>query len=125
LLGTGPLSAASAEQGPLRLDYGRFERKGAPTKLRVRVDGGTASQGELRLWLSEQYLDGVELRNISPEPERAQAGPDRTVYVFQVLDPNRPAGVSFDLEPREIGRLSGRLGLVNGPEIEFAQVVYP
>ena len=125
LFGTGPLSDAAAERGPLRLDYGRFERKAAPAKLRIRVAGGTAQDGQIRLWLDERYLDAVEIRSISPEPSESQAGPDRTVYVFQIGDPGQPAAVSFDLQPVEFGRLTGRLGLVGGPEIAFAQVVYP
>ena len=94
LLHTGPLSDALAEQGPLRLGYGRFERKSAPTKLGVDVATGTAREGRLRRWLDERYLDAVELRSISPELNESRAGFERTVYVFQVVDPNRPASAS-------------------------------
>ncbi len=125
LFGGGPLSDGSAEQGPFQLDYGRFERKRAPAKLRVEIAGGTAQQGQVRLWLDEGYLDQVELRTISPEPEQFQAGPDCTVYVFNVSDPGQPATVSFDLKPNEFGALNGRLGLVDGPELEFTQLVSP
>ena len=125
LLGSGPLSDASAEDGPLQLDYGRFERKRKPTQLRIQVAAGTAQEGQFMLWLDEQYLQRVEIQNISPEPEQFQAGSDRTVYVFQVSDPSQPANVSFDIEPIAFGTFKGRLGLVDGPEIEFTQFVYP
>lgn len=125
LFGTGPLSDAAAEQGPLRLGYGRFERQEAATELRVEVAAGNAQQAELRLWLSEAYLDDVRIQRISPEPDHAEAGFKRTVYVFRVGDPNQPAGIRVEFEPTEIGRLSGRLGIVDGQEVEFTQFVYP
>ena len=125
LFGSGPLSDAATEAGPLRLDYGRFERKHRPTELRVQVAGDATQQGRFELWLSQPYLDGVDIRSINPEPEQTRAGADRTVYVFQVGDPGRPANVGFDVEPAQIGRLRGRVGLVGGPEVEFGQFVYP
>lgn len=125
LVGTGPLSAAAIERGPLRVEYGRFERNGTPTKLTLRIAAGTATDGTVRVWLDEEYLDGVRLQNVSPEPDQVLAGGERTIYVVAVADPGLPANVGFDLEPAEIGRLSARLGLVDGPEIEFTQFVYP
>ncbi len=125
LFGTGPLSDASAEHGSLRLDYGRFDRKRAPAVLRVDVAAGAAPEGQLRLWLDETYLDGIEIRSIVPEPESAEAGADRTVYVFRVGDASQPATISFEIEHAAFGRKTGRLGLVDGPAVAFSQFVYP
>ena len=40
--GAGPLTRAAAGNGALRLDYARFERKHAPTELRLQVAAGVA-----------------------------------------------------------------------------------
>ena len=125
LFGMGPLSDASAEAGPIQLDYARFARKQAPSKLRVRVAPDAVQQGEIRLWLDAAYLDRIELRGISPDPDQELAGSDRTVLVFLVADPAQAAEIRFDVKPAEAGRLRGQLGLVGGPEVAFTQVVYP
>jgi hypothetical protein len=125
VFGRGPLSNATAEEGSLRVGYARFERKGAPTEVRVEIAAGTAHQGQVHLWLDRDYAMGVEIRQIAPEPEQAQTGGDRVLYVFQVNDPSQPVDVIVRLEHDDWGVKTGRIGLVNGPELELRQIVYP
>lgn len=125
LFGNGPLSEAAAENGPLRVAYDRFERKRAPTELRIRVAGGTAEEDRIELWLAGDFLDRIELQGFSPEPEESRAGADRVVYVFRVDDPTQPAVIDIDYQIDGSGSLPGRLGLVGGPELTFPQFVYP
>jgi hypothetical protein len=126
LLGTGPLSSATAgeEEAPLFVEeYERFARYMLPTTLRVRLD--PIGQGEARLWVDRGYLESVRPQTVTPEPDSVEAGPDGFTYVFKVNDPNRPTVVTFDLQPETIGRLEGRVGLEGGERVEFEQFVYP
>ena len=86
LFGSGPLGNATAgeEGAPLRLEYGRFVRLGAPSHLRVHIGPGTTPNGEAHLWLSRAYLEEIEIQRITPEPDRVEAGPDRLTYIFLV-----------------------------------------
>jgi hypothetical protein len=126
LFGTGPLSSATAgqEEGPLFVEeYERFVRFRIPTTLQVRLD--PLGTGEARLWLDREYLEGVQLQTVTPEPDSVEAGPDGFTYVFKVNDPNRPTSVTFHLQPETIGRLEGRVVLDGGEPVDFEQFVYP
>ncbi len=125
LLGEGPLSRASAEAGPVEVEYPRFERKRSPMELRVTVAGGTAEQGRVQLWLDQDFLDRVQIERVSPEPEQVLAGADRTTYVFLVDEPSHPAILTFALEHDTFGAPTASLGLVGGPAVEFTQIIYP
>ncbi|HEX2280908.1 MAG TPA: hypothetical protein VHG52_04005, partial [Thermomicrobiales bacterium] len=61
LLGAGPLSSATAESGPLQLQYTRFERRHAPTALELSVARGAANQDQVDVWVSADYLARVEI----------------------------------------------------------------
>jgi hypothetical protein len=77
------------------------------------------------VWLDYEYLKRFDMQHIIPEPERAEAAPDRTTYVFRVSDPSRPARIHFGLVPQGAGRVRGRLGLPGAPAVEFSQFIYP
>ncbi len=98
---------------------------GKPTTLRVRLDGAATEGKEARLWLSREYLENVQLRKVTPEPERVEAGPERLTYVFEVSEPGKPTAVTFNLIPDKVGPLEGRVGLQSGRSLGFWQFVYP
>jgi hypothetical protein len=130
LFGSGGLLAAAEAGGrgsALWVEYNRFGRLDAEdTTLRVHLEQGAASGGGLvRLWLSREYLEGVVIRTITPEPESVEAGPDRFTYVFRASDPSRPVVLTFHLEPDRMGRLPGQIGLEGGQTISFSQFIYP
>ena len=82
VFGHGPLSnaAATSADGSLRVEYQRVLRNQAPSELRVRVTPG--AEGRAVVWLAQDYLRKVRLRQVTPEPERAEVRSDRTVYTF-------------------------------------------
>jgi hypothetical protein len=43
----------------------------------------------MRVWLSPDYLEGVQIEQITPQPERVEAGPERLTYVFPVGELSR------------------------------------
>ncbi len=128
LMGTGPLSQATARSpdGNLRLEYLRFERRHAPTEVRMEIDGSAVREGEVRVWVDEAFLDRIELEQVIPEPEEVLSEPGRMVYVFPaVSDPSQSIEVTFQLEQDVTGVHTDTVGLVDGPELVFWQVVYP
>lgn len=127
LLGDGPISAATAgaEGTPLQVQYGRFARHRAPVQMAIKLQPGAVPGDEARVWVDQQYLDGVELQNAMPEPESVEVGPDRYVYVFKLSEPGAGAEFSFDLIPVRIGIRQVRVGIDGGPELRFTQIVWP
>lgn len=127
LLGHGPLSSAVAgERGStLWAEYNRFERYQGPTTIRVHLGAGASRDGQVRIWINRDLIENVELNHIDPEPESVEAGGDRFVYVFRVLDTTRPTSVTYHFEPNKYGTMPVRVGLDGGPELSFRQFFYP
>jgi hypothetical protein len=127
LTGRGILSGATAgeEGAPLRLEYQRFGRLQAPTTLSVELGAAATEAGQAEVWLTRDYLDGVEIEQIEPEPRETLVGADRTTYVVAVEPAGQPAAVTFHLRQEAFGRRSGRVGLPDGTGLGFDQFVYP
>lgn len=127
LLGPGPLSeTTSGEQGgPLWLEYSRFGRFRAPLTLRVNLGPNTGQQGSVRVWLSRDYLESVQIEQVMPQPAQVEVGPERLTYVFPVSDPSRSTAVTFWLKTEQIGRQRGCVGLANASTLCFRQFIYP
>jgi hypothetical protein len=126
LFGTGLFSKAhiGREDAPLRLEYDRCLRYQAPQRLRVRLDSGAARQGKVRLWISDDYLERVQIARIYPQPEGVELGPDGQTFTFQTEDLTEPATVMFYVVPERVGSLPGRMRLVGGDLLSFRQFVY-
>src|SRR5919199_717735 len=127
LFGPGLLgrSVAGDRQSSLWMEYSRFERSKGEAMLRIYLGPLSAPENKARLWVSREYLDGVQLRQVTPEPESVEAGPDRMTFVFRLSDPGRPTAVTFYVEPEKVGRLPGRVGLADEQPINFSQFIYP
>lgn len=125
LFGGGPLSTATAEVEPLQLQYTRFERRHAPTELEVSLASSAVSQDQIEVWLSVDYLARIEITSIVPEPEEVSEIDDRVVYRFSIDDQTQTPRILITLEHDEPGLTTGRIGLFDGPELQFWQVVYP
>lgn len=127
LLGGGPLRGATAggENEPLEVQYGRFARHHAPTQIKVMLKPGAVSGDAARVWIDRQYLDGVELQAIVPEPESTEAGPDRMTYAFKVNQSDQPTNITFNVMPERAGVRNVRVGLHGGPTLNFRHIVYP
>jgi hypothetical protein len=126
--GPGPLSNASAslEDGSLQIEYDRFGHLEAHMRLHGYLAAGTAApDGTVSVWINQAYAKRIQISQVIPEPEKMLAGPDRLIFVFRVADPTQPTLVTFFLQPRAIGPVSGRIGLPNRPPLDFSQFIYP
>jgi len=59
------------------------------------------------------------------EPERVKVGNDSLIYIFNVSRTNEEATITFHLKPTGYGKTPVRLGLVDGPQMDFTQFIYP
>lgn len=127
LLGDGPLSrtATASPDGSIRLDYDRFARVGATTRLHLRFRPVADTDRRYRIWIEGEYRDATRIREVSPTPERVEDDRGRLVYVFRAFEPERSTEVSFFVHPRGAGFRPGRIGLVGGASIDFRQFIYP
>jgi hypothetical protein len=127
LFGPGPLSSASQgrQGGPLRLEYNRFERFQSPATLHIHLEPGVEKERAVRVWISLDYLKGMQMRRITPEPDKVEGGPDRLTYLFRVEKSGPPKEITFHLETEQFGLLSGRVGLNTEEELTFRQWIYP
>jgi hypothetical protein len=125
--GTGVFSqgAVGAAGDPLRVEYSRGMRYQAVQPLRVRLGPGAGQGGKARVWLSDDYLAGVQVERIDPQPEGVELGPDGQTFTFAVGRLTEPAVVIFYLVPEQVGPLSGRAGLAGGDVLGWSQFVYP
>ncbi len=128
LFGRGPLSRATAGTtgDPVRLEYERFTRHSSPATLQVHLAPKVAdNNGTARVWLDREYMQDVNIEDISPEPERMEAGRDGIVYVFRIAHPDRPTRVTFHIQPNGYGSRPGRIGLMGKEPLRFRQFIFP
>jgi hypothetical protein len=127
LFGTGPLSSAtvSSQDGALILQYNRFWRIESSMTLRLSVAPDAGSAHEARVGLSQAYLDGVRVQDVTPPPQRVEVAPEYIIYVFSLAAMHQPIRITFTVEPQRPGRLSGRFRVHNNISLHFAQFIYP
>lgn len=127
LLGPGPLTRMTAGQkdSALWVEYYRFERVEAPTDLKINIGPGAASGSELRLWIDRGYVENAEIEELSPEPNRYEAGPDRMIYIYGLADPSKATAIRVRFRGQQPGSREGKLGIEGGPEVSFGQFFYP
>ena len=118
-------AAAGEKDGPLFVEYQRFERYHAPTELTVQIGPGVAREGAVRLWLDSGYAQSPEIDSVLPEPEAVEVGSERVTYVFQVSTPDEPTTIALQVRHSQFARQRGRLGIEGGPELSFTQFDYP
>ena len=128
VFGAGPLSHTTAgeREGQFWLEYQRFAHYDAPTlPLVVHVDTNLAQEGQVQLWFERDYLQSFQVEGVLPEPKGVEIGIDRYIYVFEVGETGPPTQVTFILEPEQIGRVSGRIGIQDTPGLEISHFFYP
>ena len=125
LFGDGPLANARANTGPVEVEYERFERLLSPAHVVVQVAPEAVQNDEVRLYITRELLDALQVQDISPQPESMELSPDRVLYIFKVKDPSAPMRIRFDMETARAGSHSGQIGIENGAMVEIRQFIYP
>jgi hypothetical protein len=126
LFGTGPLAAAEARGADgLLLDYGRFERFNAPAELIFEVPAQSiAEDGTFTLALARDYLDDVEVEQVTPEPEEVRADGEWLTFTFGSAAPEAVT-VVFHLQHDRIGPTELHVRLGDNQPLAIGQFIYP
>ena len=127
LFGMGPVSHARAEStdGRLAVDYDRFARRQAPSELVLHFSPQAVRNGRLRFWIARDYLDGLGVQQIVPQPSRADVGGQKIYFEFSIDPGGDYRAITFELEPEQSSRLPAHAGLEGGSEVRYWQLVYP
>jgi hypothetical protein len=125
LLGSGPLSRTTQADGRgLEIDYERFVRHGAQTRLMLRVAPQALDSDEVRLLIPRDYLMAYQVERIDPEPESTRSAGEYVEYSFRVRA-REPLEVRLTVEPDELGSHWGSIRLDGGSEVNVVQFTYP
>lgn len=122
LFGSGPLSRARAGDDHLNVEYERFVRRGAPTRLRISSGTSPGTRPELRI--AEPYFDDVRIHAIVPEPEGIERGDGQVTLHFGRDGGEGALTVTIDLDPGRAGRHAVTIGNSTGAEVRFTQFAY-
>lgn len=127
LFGQGIISdgTASTSDEALVVYYQRFQRLDGQGSLVIQVAPELITGDTIQVAISSAFLDEVEIQGYSQEPSEVRNAGDRLVMEFAVDQPGEPVGVTISFIPQSMGRLSGTIGLVDGPDVEIGQFVYP
>jgi hypothetical protein len=103
------------------VEYERFGRFQSPQKLRIHINQAMDNQ-QIQVVMSREYLQGVQIQQVTPEPEQIQLSPQSLTYSFKGTT---PTAITFYVEPEQIGFLPGFIGLEEGSSLQFQQFIYP
>lgn len=125
LLGSGWLghtTIATADRA-LQLEYDRFLRLHSPSRVKIRAIAPTPQ--ELQIRIERQYLEGLQVARMMPEPDRVEIEPENYAYYFLTSSANRPVTIALEIEPERVGWLDGKISLATDRGLQLRQWVYP
>jgi hypothetical protein len=123
LMGPGPLSRVNARAGErLEVDYERFVRHGAASELKVTVR--RPASGQVRVAISRDYLDQLNLERVRPSPTEVQSSGGDAVYVFGHAG-GQSMQATFVIQPEELGSHVARVAAGDGSSVTIRQFTYP
>ena len=127
LFGPGPLSWAdrSTSSGLIELQYDRFVRYMGDTTLELRIRPDPAEPRTARVWISNDYLSGLNMEQVLPQPDVWTATNDGVMLTYPVSGPDDRVIVELRAYPDRVGPLRGALGVSVREPIRFWQFVYP
>jgi hypothetical protein len=130
VFGPGPLSWSSVtgDDDRLVVHYSRFARAGGPVALGLQVAPEAVQDGQVQLWVSNELLESLEVRQITPEPDSQTVvggGPGEGVVLVFSVEPGAGLDARIDATADAIGFREGAVGLVGDEALSFGQLYYP
>lgn len=123
LFGRGPISETIAGDpaDAFWLQYEKFNRYKSSSVLRVHMR--REPDQPFQFQLSNDYLNNIQLEQITPEPERMEAASSHTTFYFAAKGRDDAVATIY-FRPHRIGRLDAEA--VSGETVRrFSQWVYP
>ena len=118
LFGGGLFSQVTAGGDGVTVTYDRFGRRSVDTQLEVKVLRASAP---VDVAISREFLDGYDVSEVRPEPQKVTSYADRLVFTF--AQPG--ATVAFTMQPQRVGSGHGTVTVGGSPPVELRQFVYP
>ncbi len=125
LFGPGLFNQAARQGDGFSLEYERFRRYQAPAELRFYIAEASLPSDQVRLSISQDYLGGVQIQQITPQPDSVLGGAGRLTYVFGRASPRQPVTITFYLTTQQIGPLARQASLADGSPLPFHQFIFP
>jgi hypothetical protein len=119
LFGGGLFSPVTVGGAGAEVSYDRFGRRSVDTQLEVTV---SRARRPVTISISRKFLDGYDVSEVRPQPERVAAYADRFVFAFAALPGAR---VSFTLQPQRLGSAGGTVTVAGSRPVQLRQLVYP
>ena len=119
LFGGGVFSQVTARGAGVTLSYDRFGRRSVDTKLQVTV---LRARTPVAVSISRGFLDGYDVSEVRPQPQRVTASAGRLTFTFAALP---GASVRFTLQPQRLGSGSGTVTVTGSQPVHLHQLVYP
>ncbi len=119
----GPLSdreQASAD-GALRLRDQRFMRAKTADLIRVEV---RATGTTMRLAISQDWLDSVDIEHITPAPREVRTGAEALEFVFDT-EPQAATRIRLHVMPQSVGPARGWIAADGGARVPLRHFIYP
>jgi hypothetical protein len=126
LFGGGPLSTVTQkEPGGFQITHERFDRQMNPSKLTLQLPPDAIQGGQARFWIDRNYLEKVQIEDISPAPGSTEVSAERLIYTVKVADPSQPVTIKLDIRLEDSGLVEGEAGWEGGGSASFSQFVFP
>lgn len=127
LFGRGLFSQTTMQDPslPISVTYERFVRYLNTSSVQVHIDKIPMQAETVRVWLSKDYLNHLEVQPIFPTPEWAETSSTGITYVFRVVPSKEGIDVVMTFQMQAIGFVTGRIGVDESHALTFRQWVYP
>lgn len=122
------------------VEFSRFERSGAITKLRIDAQPNGPHQSEFAIWIDREYFQNFDIESITPTPVRTEFTDETLHFVFSAGARNREMlnettksnqantyRITITLKADRFGIVEGQIGLLDraNSTIRFRQLFYP
>ncbi|MEW5848631.1 MAG: hypothetical protein AB2A00_07440 [Myxococcota bacterium] len=127
LFGRGPVGQAvtGGPASPARMELNRLERKESKSRITIRLTPAAVRDGVATFWLDRQFLEGIDVMAMTPEPERVELMADRILYRFPTAGLSGVTSVVVDYRANKMGLRHGRIGVDLDEGDAFWQLVLP
>lgn len=93
--------------------------------IRFTPEESTIKAQQFGIWIAKSYLSNLEIKQILPKPIYEESQNDRLVFYFRVSPTQNKISINFLIETNRPEIAKGEIGILNGSNVRFTQVVYP
>ncbi|HVU25510.1 MAG TPA: hypothetical protein VHE13_15385, partial [Opitutus sp.] len=104
----------------------RFARIDSRFEVRFQIAPALVRDGRVSIWFNQGFLQSFALDSVSPEPEREEIDDFRTIFRFAAAAaPRQPVTIRFQFRTTRMGPGRGHAGVLDGPAVPLAHLIYP